>query len=440
MKFKYAHLADLHLGSWRDQKMRNLSTQAFLTAMDQCIAQQIDFILFAGDLFNTSLPSLDTLKIVAKKLKELQEKNIPLYVIAGSHDFSPSGKTMIDVLENAGLLTNVCKGTVHPETQQLHLKFTTDRKTGVKITGILGRKGLLDRTYYQNLHLPSLEEEPGYKIFMFHTTLTELKPKHLEMMESHPVSFLPKHFNYYAGGHIHHPTKIEIDRYGPLTYTGALFPNNFAEVEKYSHGGYYIIEDEIKQEDLIQQQNNQHNQIKLHHPQDIENQQVQPLPATPQITWIPLEVIKHQKLILDCSEKSAEVMAFDIINHFNRMDLQNTLVTIRLTGKLKHGRVSDIPFPAIFDQLYRQGALVIMKNTAGLTTEEFSEIKISTSNPELLEEEIIKEHLQQVKVFDQSTELDLTKSLLKAFNTQKREGETITDFQRRVEEDTDKLL
>ena len=142
---KYAHLADLHLGSWRDQKMRDISTKAFLTAIDQCIQQQVDFILFAGDLFNTSLPSLDTLKIVTKKIKELHDLDIPIYVIPGSHDFSPSGKTMIDVLEHAGLLKNVCKGQVHPETKQLELQFTIDKKTGAKITGILGRKGLLDK-------------------------------------------------------------------------------------------------------------------------------------------------------------------------------------------------------------------------------------------------------------------------------------------------------
>ena len=65
---KYAHLADLHLGSWREDKMRDLSTQAFLQAIDTCIQEKVDFILFAGDIFNTSLPALDTLKIVAKKL------------------------------------------------------------------------------------------------------------------------------------------------------------------------------------------------------------------------------------------------------------------------------------------------------------------------------------------------------------------------------------
>ena len=407
---KYAHLADLHLGSWRDQKLREISTKSFLTAIDKCIQDNVNFILFAGDLFNTSLPSLDTLKIVTKKLKEIKDKNIPFYVIAGSHDFSPSGKTMIDVLENAGLLKNVCKGNVNPETKQLHLNFTTDQKTGAKLTGILGRKGQLDKMYYQNLHLDDLEQEEGYKIFMFHTTLTELKPKHLEKIESHPASFLPKGFNYYAGGHIHHKTLVELEGYGPLTYPGALFPNNFAELEKYSHGGYFMIEIDDN---------------------DHSNQRIE---------WVPLEIIKHESLILNCKNKSPEVIQFEIRNHFNNQDLRDTLITLRLVGQMEKGRVADINFKDIFDKLYQQGAHFIMKNTSKLNSEEFEEIKIAQTDPETVEEEIIKEHLQQNKLFEKETELQLTKSLLQALNTSKREGETVTDFNTRIKEEVDKLL
>ncbi len=405
---KYAHLADLHLGSWRDQKMRDLSTKAFLIAIDDCIQKKVDFILFAGDLFNTSLPSLDTLKIVTKKIKELKDKNIPLYVIPGSHDFSPSGKTMIDVLENAGLLINVCKGKIDPETKELHLDLTIDPKTRTKIAGILGRKGMLDRTYYQNLHRENLEKETGYKIFMFHTTLSELKPKELEMIESQPASFLPKNFNYYAGGHIHHPTKIELEDYGTLTYTGALFPVNFSEMEKYGKGGYYIVNVD---------QNYQH-----------------------QVEWTSLEIIKHEKLIMDCEYKSPEVITFEILNQFNNKDLTNTIVTIRLKGKISNGKVSDINFKEIFQKLYEQGAYFIMKNTAKLNAEGFEEIKIANSNPENIEEETIKEHLQQIKLFDYETEFNLTKSLLTNLNTSKKEGETTTDFQRRIKSELDELL
>src|SRR3989344_7830483 len=353
---KYAHLADLHLGSWRDEKMRDLSTKAFLTAIDECISHHVDFILFAGDLFNTSLPSLDTLKIVTK--------------------------------------------------------------TNVKITGILGRKGLLDKTYYQNLHLQHLEEEKGYKIFMFHTTLTELKTKHLEMLESQPASFLPKRFNYYAGGHIHHPTLLNLEEYGPLTYTGALFPNNFAELEKYSYGGYYLID--VDENNFVE-----------------DEQGKMPLQT---IIWQPLEMIQHQKIILNCQNKTPLQVQEEILHDVHGKDLQDTIITIRLYGKLLKGRTSDIDFTSIFEQLYRQNAYIIMKNTVDLTSEEFSEIKAASSNPETIEEDTIREHLQQVKLFDKETELQLTKSLLHGLNTAKKEGETITDFNQRVLEEAHKLL
>jgi DNA repair exonuclease SbcCD nuclease subunit len=405
---KYAHFADLHLGSWREDKMRQLSMNAFLTAIDECINEKVDFILFSGDMFNTSLPSLDTLKVVTKKMKDLSDMGIPIYAIAGSHDFSPSGKTMLDVLENAGLLVNVCKGKVDSESRKLFLRFTIDTKTGVRITGIVGRKGMLDRTYYENLDLENLENEKGYKIFLFHTALTELKPKHLEFMEAYPATFLPKGFDYYAGGHVHHPARVDIENYGPMTYPGALFPNNFAELEKYSKGGYYLVtvDDEGRQE----------------------------------IAWCPVEVMKHRSLVLDCIHKTPEIVLFEVLNAFNNQDLSDTLITLRLIGTLEKGRVADIDFKQIFEKLSLQGSYFVMKNTAKLNSEEFEEIKINPSNPDNLEEEVISEHLQQSHLFDATRERELIRLLLGALNTSKREGETITDFQLRIETEMNRLL
>lgn len=407
MKFKYAHLADLHLGSWREDKMRDLSTTAFLLAMEKCKAEKVDFILFAGDIFNTSLPALDTLKIVTKTFKELHDASIPIYTIAGSHDFSPSGKTMIDVLENAGLLINVCKGIVNPHTNLLQLNFTTDPKTQAKITGMLGRKGQLDKFYYQNLSRDNLEQESGYKIFMFHTTISEMKPKHLEQIEGEPASFLPQGCNYYAGGHIHHPTKIELPGYGTLTYPGALFPNNFAEIEKYSHGGFYII--------------------------TVDNNEQE-------VSWIPIEANRHSHMDIDCAHKSPEAIELEITDHFQRKALDNTIITLRFQGTLQDAKVANINFKEIYTSLYEQGAYFVMKNTASLSSSEFQEIKIAETNPELIEEKLIQEHLQQSKVFEKERERHLIKSLLAGLNTMKREGETSTDFQKRIETEAEKIV
>ena len=179
---RFAHLADCHIGSWRDPKLRDISTKAFTKAIDLAIEKNIDFIIIAGDLFNTSLPSIELLKDTVEKLKELKDKDIPVYIIAGSHDYSPSGKTMLDVLEKAGLFINVAKNSEIVD-ERIKLNFTIDKKTGVKITGLLGKKGGLEKEYYKNLLKDHLEAESGYKIFLFHSALTELKPESRKDMD-----------------------------------------------------------------------------------------------------------------------------------------------------------------------------------------------------------------------------------------------------------------
>src|SRR3989344_3321325 len=99
---KFVHLADCHIGGWRESDLRELSIQSFSVAADFCLRECIDFLVIAGDMFNTSVPSVDALKHVAGELKRLQNAGIAVYIIPGSHDYSPSGKTMIDVLEKSG--------------------------------------------------------------------------------------------------------------------------------------------------------------------------------------------------------------------------------------------------------------------------------------------------------------------------------------------------
>jgi len=122
---KFAHLADCHLGSWREPKLREANNKSFLLAVDLCLKEKVSFVLISGDLFNTAVPAIDCLKIAVEQLKHLNDAKIPVYIIAGSHDFSPSGKTMLDVLEHAGLVVNVACGQELPDGR-LSLKFTVE--------------------------------------------------------------------------------------------------------------------------------------------------------------------------------------------------------------------------------------------------------------------------------------------------------------------------
>jgi DNA repair protein SbcD/Mre11 len=417
---KFAHMADAHIGSWREPRLKEASLDAFVKTIDICIEKCVDFIIISGDLFNTSLPAIDKLKEVVKKLKQLKEQDIAAYIIPGSHDFSPSGKTMLDVLENAGLVMNVVKGHVNEETNKLNLKFTVDEKTGAKITGMLGKKGMLEKHFYESLETNNLEQESGFKIFMFHTALTELKPKSLAEMDSAPISLLPKGFDYYAGGHVHIIEKQKMDSYGLVVYPGPLFPNNFKELEELKQGGFYIWEEG-------------------------------------KIEYIALPLYDVISMVVDCNAKSPIEVRSDILKKIETIELEKdakeTIVTLRLKGVLREGKITDIALNDIIEHLYSKCVYFVMKNTSRLSTKEFEEVKLSLEKSHDIEEELIKQHISKsnIDAFSnmlinnttssednnqekESVNNELIKEMMDLLDLEKQEGERIIDFEQRIKE------
>lgn len=392
---KFAHLADIHLGSWREPKLRELSTKAFVTAVSRCVDEEVDFVLIAGDLFNTSLPAIDSLKTAVSQLKMLKDRGIPVYTIAGSHDFSPSGKTMLEVLEEADLIINVCKGEVIEGRLKLH--FTVDSKTGAKITGMIGKRGMIEKRYYEELIHENLEEEKGFKIFMFHTAISELKPAELEKMESAPLSLLPKGFDYYAGGHVHIVKDKSISNYRNVVYPGPTFPNSFTELEKLGSGGFYFYFDG-----------------KLSHEK--------------------IELCGVVSIDIDCNHKSATQITDAIFEEIAGRKLKDSIVLLRLSGKMETGKTSDINFRKIIEIMEERGAYSVMKNTSKLMSREFDEIKVKADTTEEAERLVIDEHVGQVKALelDAGTEKELVVKLMTMLDKEKGEGEKQSDYEARV--------
>lgn len=394
---KFAHIADVHIGAWRDPKLRDLGVEAFIKSIHSCIQEKVDFILIAGDLFNTALPGIDHVKTTIKTLKKAKDSKIPVYFIAGSHDFSPSGKTMLDIVEEAGLGTNVMRGKI--EDENLALEFTTDEKTGAKITGIIGRRGTLERKYYEQLDKKSLEQEKGFKIFMFHTSIDELKPEHLKEMESSPASFLPRGFDYYAGGHVHIVKKKDLEGYKNLIYPGPTFPASFSELEKLGHGGFYIYEDG-----------------------NISRKEIKIKETTCKTINLDDKTAEQSKKILDES-----LLDFDA---------KDKIVLIRIEGNLKSGKPSDLELNKIVTKLYEKGAYIVMKNSVKLSSREFSETETEHANSDELEEKIIASHLNQI-ANDFRDEKETTKKLIHAFSLEKHEGEKNSDYEERIKKEAE---
>jgi len=150
---KFAHLADCHLGSWRQEELQKLNFQSFQTVVRRCIEEQVDFVLISGDLFDSAYPPIDILKEAFAEFKQLHDAEIPVYLIAGSHDFSASGRTFLDVLEKAGFCKNVENWVKDEEGK---IKLIPLFHQGIAIYGYPGRKSGMEIEDLRKIYLDSM--------------------------------------------------------------------------------------------------------------------------------------------------------------------------------------------------------------------------------------------------------------------------------------------
>ena len=366
--------------------------QCFKEAVKLVIEKNSDFLIISGDLFNSALPQIDYIKEVTQELKRLKDNNIPVYIVAGSHDYSPSGKTMLDVLEKAGLIVNVM------QFENGKLKFVVDKKTGVKISGYLGKRGGLEIKDYDNLEFGHLEMEEGYKIYLFHSLIEEFKPKGLEGVRGLNSNKLPKNFNYYAGGHVHYIFQKEMEK-GVLTFPGALFPNNFKELEEWKCGGVYFVDENVNWE------------------------------------YVPIKLKEVECFNIEVSGLSPEEVILKIKNEVKLKEVRDKIVTLRIKGEVL-GKVGDIDFKEVLEELSE--AYFVLRNTAKLRSKVQEDISMKAGNVEEIENEIMNEVESSVKINE--NEIEFTKELMRVLDKEKEEGEKVLDFEKRVVADAKKVL
>ena len=225
---KFAHIADVHLGGWKQPELQELNLLSFKKVLEICIKEKLDFVLIAGDLFDSAYPPIEILKETFSEFRKLKEAKIPCFTIAGSHDYSVSGKTFLDVLEHAGF----CKNVTNYEEKDNFLVLNPTVYGNVAIYGYPGKKSSLE---IEDLRRIKINDSPGlFKIFMLHTTID--KAKGSLPVDAIEIDKLPK-MDYYALGHLH----MEF-QYENFIYPGPVFPNNFQELEDLNFGRFCIID------------------------------------------------------------------------------------------------------------------------------------------------------------------------------------------------------
>jgi exonuclease SbcD len=358
--YKFAHITDCHLGSWRNPKLRDLNLQAFEKSISISIKEQVDFILITGDFFDVNIPQLAPVKRAVEILKQARDSGIAVYMIYGSHDFNTANISMIDILHSAELFIKPTE--FQSNTNSVILKFFVDKKTGAKITGISGRKVGLDREMYEKLDKKNLEMEDGFKIFLMHKGIQEILPLDMNFRDSLPISLVPKGFDYYGGGHIHKRVEKKIDG-SVIVYPGPLFGSSFQDLEETAKGekrGFYIISFDKKILDC---------------------------------SFVEINVVDILYNEIVSSKWNSEKLEDEITKNISGLEVKNKIVLIKVKGKLL-GKRSNIDFGKFSLDISNRGALISFINTNNLSTGETKVIAVHSDNKFDIEREIFHESIK----------------------------------------------
>lgn len=408
---KFAHIADCHIGSWREQKLKEMNLLAFENAIDKCIEEGVDFIIISGDLFHINIPEMSIVDRAVKKMREARKKEIPIYLIYGSHDYSPNSSSVIDILHSAGLFKKVSR--IKTVGDKLELEFIQDQKTGAKITGISGRAMGLERKYFETLDRQSQQKESGFKIFVFHTAMKEMMPQFLSEMNAVPLSHLPPDMDYYAGGHVHEKIVSKVDgKY--IVYPGPLFGWNFTDLERMATGkdrGFYIVEFD----------------------KEVTN-----------LKYIKINVCDIIYKIIDADDKTAKEVEESLNEVTEELDAEGKIVLLKIKGTVSSGKVSDINFAKIRDSLLGRGAVVVNINRYGLSSKEHEQVIVSGENKEEIEDKLLKENINTVKIdnpeLKEEKGIVLAKRLLHEMRNECKESETKRDYEKRITDSALKIF
>ena len=363
--FRFAHLADLHVGAWRERALAEAAVQAFRDAIERCIAEQVDFIVLAGDLFDSPLPGMAFVCSVAELLCSVRDAGIPVYVSYGSHDYSPTSSSVIDVLEAAGLFSRLPA----PETVEtgdetlLRPRFLVDAATGAKLAGLPGRQRSLEREWYERLDHAYLGDEPGFKVFVFHSAVTEVLPEHERFAESMPLARLPPGFDYYAGGHVH--SRVEARSSGGrgiVAYPGPLLGYQYGDLERAATTprGFFIA--------------------------TVDSGEVAGL----EFVEVPLPpIVVHS---VDAGGLTPGEVGARLDQEMEGRDHEGAIVLVRVSGTLASGDPHEVPFGAVRAALEGEGALCVRLSRSGLSGPRERRAAVGGGSKEEIEKRVLTEH------------------------------------------------
>ena len=195
--FKFMHAADLHLGSpfhglaLRDpsvgHRFAEASRRAFSALVTRSIAEEVAFIVIAGDVYDGDWRDNTIGLFFNRELARLDRAGIEIFLLKGNHDAE----------------SVITRNITLPATVK---HFATDRPTSFQIERLkvaLHGQGFARRAVTDNLVMNYPGRVSGwFNIGVLHTALTG-RPPHDNYAPCTPGHLRARGYDYWALGHIH---------------------------------------------------------------------------------------------------------------------------------------------------------------------------------------------------------------------------------------------
>ncbi|EAC8488432.1 exonuclease SbcCD subunit D [Listeria monocytogenes] len=199
-EIQFLHMADLHL----DSPFIGLSTlpQPLFSAIQEstfqslerittvAIKEAVDFVLIAGDIYDSEDQSVRAQARFSKEMKRLEVANIPVFMIHGNHDFIEKHKEKLTLPSN-----------VHVFSEQVEV-MSHKTATGVSVN-IYGFS--YNERYIRSSRVDKykIQGNADFHIALLHGSEVSSSEEHDVYAPFRVQEISKKGFDYWALGHIH---------------------------------------------------------------------------------------------------------------------------------------------------------------------------------------------------------------------------------------------
>jgi DNA repair protein SbcD/Mre11 len=212
-EMKFIHTADIHLDSplsgltaYKDAPadlLRTVTRDAFTRLVDEAIAEAVDFMVIAGDLYDGGWKDYNTGHFFCREMGRLNKAGIPVYLLFGNHDADSEMTRKLTLPDN-----------VHPFEAR---KVSSFRIEPLKVA--LHGRSYKDAATVDNLAAGYPAPVPGWlNIGILHTAL-EGYAAHANYAPCSLAELSAKGYDYWALGHVHEHAILQQDPW-------VVFPGN----------------------------------------------------------------------------------------------------------------------------------------------------------------------------------------------------------------------